>query len=112
MSFCRQCGTKQSEGANFCFSCGATQASTDSVEINYVGADLYDLAVEIAELYVRVRSDDNFDPESISEEIFVAVTYSELVRNQAAIPTASGAEIMKLAKKSLAELVESLDEED
>lgn len=69
VSFCSQCGTEQNQGAKFCISCGAPQQSTEPERAISKSSSLDELASRVINTYLEVKSDDNFDPESITEEI-------------------------------------------
>lgn len=95
--FCTKCGTKLTEDANFCHSCGSRRFEESSNEPKK-------LAAKIAENYELVSSSPNFDAEDITEEAFLGIVYSELTQKDAVNLSDSGIEIMKKAETFLREI--------
>lgn len=60
-----------------------------------------ELALDVAETYFVLALDEDFDGTQINEQVFLGISYSNLIAKDVAMPTEDGLALVEAAKEFL-----------
>lgn len=71
-----------------------------------------ELSIEVTDAYTALLLDEDFNSESINENVFLGISYANLVNLNVALPTEEGLILIKEAKEFLDDASDPVDSED